>query len=185
MAIRKDGLGREVVLSLVHADGHVAALANEGVVEATVVQLHLLYSLLGVPGWATQCLPVEEAVNAHVRGMNCRVCALVFDCGCSWQRVLHGQCPHGTAARVHALAHLVGYCANDRPGHWGPPLPVLVRVYEPGARYGHVAPDAEAAAQCGHKPAEPWLGLGSEKEQAVALRLPVCRACTKAVGRDA
>jgi len=183
MALRKDGFGRDIVLCLVHADGHVGALANEGVVETTVVQLHALYSLLGVPGWATQMLPVEDAVRAHLEAVSCRVCALVFECGCSWQRVVAGQCPHGTAHRVHALSHVVGYCANDRRGHRGPPLPVWLRVYEPGARYGHLATGLADAATCGYTPtARTWMGAATEHERAVALRLPVCRACTRLLG---
>ena len=181
--MRRDGLGREVVLSLVHDDGHVGGCANYGgMVEAMVVQLGLLWAWLGVEGWRVELLPVTDAVNALVRGDNCPRCSIVFGCGCSWQRTLAAQCPHGTAARVHALAHVVGYCTNDHPRHEGPPLPVWVRVYEAGSRMAHIAEVTDAVACCGHTPAEPWRGIGHCDQAAKAAALPMCRACTQAVG---
>jgi len=178
--MRRDGLGREVVLSLIHDDGHVGMLANHGTLEPMIIQLHTLYAWMGIEGWAVQCLPVEEAVYAHMQGQGCARCAVVFDCGCSWLRVAARQCGHGSAGRLHALAHVVGYCANDNPMHLGPPLPTVVRVFEAGSRMGHLALVGAATAQCGYEPAG-WLGLADERQQATARRLPTCNACLRAV----
>ncbi len=185
--MRRDALGREIVLSMVHDDGHVGSLANRGTLEATVTQLHTLYSWLGVKGWAVQYLPVDDATHAFMRGQGCRRCTVVFGCGCSWQRVAARQCQHDTPARLHALAHVVGYCTNDNPMHQGPPLPDITRVYQPGARMGHLALRlAGANAQCGAEPPEDgWLGWAGEKQQAVAARLPVCNMCLREVGSNA
>lgn len=112
------------VLALVHRDGHVAAMSNgdSEPVEAKLRGLHDLMRRAGIQGWRLRELDLAEAIRAHVTGLHCQTCAVVLPCGCSIARTLARQCPHGSADRLHRLAHLTGYCSNDNPQHRGPPL---------------------------------------------------------------
>jgi hypothetical protein len=107
---------------MIHRDGHAGAIANGGVTDTFVRNQHDLLRRVGIQGWALRRLSLEDAVTAYLDGLNCPTCALVLPCGCSVQRVLAGQCPHGSAGRVHRIAHEIGYCSNEHPGHQGPPL---------------------------------------------------------------
>jgi len=186
MALRKDALGRQVALALVHADGHVGGMANTGTVEDDLVGYAAILRLAGIGGWDVAYLPVEDAAARLMAGM-CGNCAIVFPCGCSWARVSGGQCQHGTARQVHQLGHLVGHCGNDHPRHVGPPLTDYQRVYRTGHRVAHLAAmETAPRIACSHGPDhtyydETWRGTGSQREHEVAARLPLCPQCVRAV----
>jgi len=112
----------ETVLALVHRDGHVGTMSTAGRTDDIVRAQHDLLRRIGIQGWGIKRLNLETAVTAHLAGFNCPVCHLVLPCGCSMERVSASQCPHGSADRIHRLAHDTGYCSNDNPAHVGPPL---------------------------------------------------------------
>jgi hypothetical protein len=114
----------DLLLAMVHTDGHVGAVTggNKTETEEKIRSLHDLLRRAGVQGWGLQRLTVAAATRGYACGQTCSVCAIVLRCGCSLPRVLCRQCPHDSAERIHRLAHQTGYCSNDDPAHSWPPL---------------------------------------------------------------
>jgi hypothetical protein len=92
----------EVVLALIHDDGHVAWVADGVLDRVTLAATVLMLGHLDVPGWGAADMTVREAAERRAGYLQCRACPMDLRCGCPVSQAGRGMCPHGGYSLIQA-----------------------------------------------------------------------------------